>query len=561
MHPLPSFSPRRRLALMVLAALVCLLLSSCSAGAAEMDITVYTGDRYELKAIVSIPTDALAWVGGQAVIESELESLVAEAKAQGKDVSWRQLESEQSDAIQYEIRTGITKITGADTEGFTWRQVRHNNRQAYRFEFPSYAEMSRGLQSFTLTLHAGRILESNGRQIDARTVRWSGPNQTPYAVVQPKGTTAWITLAGTGLLLVAAILLLVAAGGLTLYLALTGRLKAWGSVGISAAKWRVQAAKLGNDRSRAEKERKRLLSDLGARAWQARVAHPSYAELYAQLEALDQQRAALREQIQAAEQQLRQVQQTRAQTDSEYAARLRAVQEERAAAARRLSQARAEYAAAEKRLRKVQAEQQTTQAEIQSLRSKLAQALASAAPDSEAQAASLSSGIAALEQSLAQSASDMSHLQSEIARLHAEQQPLVDEVNRLDQERAQVQAEQRQALAPLDQQIAALQGQIRSHTQQSTELERKMTPLTHELGPLVDRARPASPELSEVYARLDQSYRELADLTQKHDLLKARLGAADGGAARNFYLVVGGLLLALILSVLLLVIALAIGLS
>ncbi len=554
-----SLSHKYRSMFVVLAALLCLLLSSCAYYDvdAEMDYTVYSGDRYQGVFVFSVDADIVTFAGGTKELERRLDELVAQAKADGIKLTWRRLETQQTNVIKYEFRTEIGEIKdeGYGRTGlkdvFVWREVSHNNRRAYKIEFTGITNWrSAGLRNLILTLHAGKILESNGDQVDASTVRWVNPRQTPYAIVIPKGDVEWIPLVGAGLLLAAT-------GGIMLILVLTGKLKAWSATGFSASKWRVQAMKLSNDRTRVEKDKDKLLSELGVKAWEARVVHPSYAELYGQLETLEQQRTALNEQIRTLELQLQQVRQTRSQTDSEYATRISRLQEERKGATTRLTQVRADKTALEKRLSKAQTDQHKIQAELQSLHSRLAQVQSSAVPDRDTQAASLSNAIAALEQSLAQLVGDMLRSQSEIARLEAEQQLLADEVNRLEQQLAQVQTEQREALAPMDRQMTALQGEIRAYTEQLAALAQQMTPLINDLGPLVDRARPESSALSELYTRLDQCYQELTNISQQHNLLKARLGAADPGAVRNFYFTIGGSLIALILMVLLLVIALS----
>ena len=420
---------------------------------------------------------------------------------------------------------------------------------AYRFEYTDIAKVNRYLQGFTLTLHTGKILESNGTQVDERTVRWVNPRRNPYAIVQPKSAIKWIPLVVAGvLLLVTAVVVFI--------LVRSGRMKTWISTGFSTSKWRVQAMKLGSDQTRMEKDKAKQLAALGAKAWEARVAHPDYAELYSQLETLEQQRLALSEEVKAIEINLQQVRQTRTQTETDYATRISKLQDERKGATTRLSQTRTDKTAFEKRLSKAQADQDKTQAEVQSLHNRLAQVQASEAPDRETQAASLSNAIAVLEQSLIQLGNEMPRMQSEIARLEAEQQPLSDDVTRLEQQIAQAQTEQREALAPLDQQITTLQGEIRAGNEKIAALTQQMTPLINNLGPYVDHARPESAALSDLYVRLDQSYRELAELSQQHDLLKARLGATDTGAVRNAYLVVVGLLIVSILIIVLLVVGL-----
>lgn len=548
MAPFSSWLRKYRFVIVVITALLCVLLSSC-AGIVEADITVYAGDRYQQEITLSYSADAVNINGGPAEIEKKLDEMVAEVGTEGVRISWRKLETQQSDVLQYKIRQSLTKITDTSTDGFIWRETSYNNRKAYRFEYTDIADVNRYLQGFTLTLHAGKILESNGTQVDERTVRWVNSRQNPYAIVQPKSAIKWIPLVVAGvLLLVTAVVVFI--------LVRSGRMKIWISTGFSTSKWRVQAIKLGTDQTRMEKDKAKQLANLGVKAWEARVAHPDYAELYSQLETLEQQRLALSAEVKTIEINLQQVRQTRTRTETDYATRISKLQDERKSATTRLSQARTDNTAFEKRLSKAQADQEKTQTEVQSLHNRLTQVQASEAPDRETQAASLSNAIAALEQSLIQLGNEMPRMQSEIARLEAEQQPLGDDVARLEQQIAQAQTEQREALAPLDQQITTLQGEIRAGNEKLTALTQQMTPLINNLGPYVDRARPESAALSDLYVRLDQSYRELAELSQQHDLLKARLGATDTGAVRNAYLVVVGLLIVLILIIVLLVVGL-----
>ncbi|MFP4394412.1 MAG: hypothetical protein ACLFTI_04030 [Anaerolineales bacterium] len=545
---------KSRITLIVLA-IFSIWLTSC-AGAVEMDITVYSGDRYQQKMILSFTEEMVELSGGTEEIERLLDEMVSEAENEGASISWQPIKSRQDDTIQYEIQQEITDITNASTDGFKWEEVEHNNSPAYRFEYTDISDMDI-FQEFTLTLHTGKILESNGEQVNARTAQWKNSNQyqAPYAIVQPKSAApwaswmAWLPLAAAGLLLLAT-------AGIVVFLIRSGRLQEWFSAGISTGKWRVQAMKLSNERDHLEKDKKKLVSELGAKAWTARVTHPDYADLYGQLVTLDQQRVELKEQREAAAQQLQEIQQTHTQTKSEYAARINELQENLKNTKSHRERIRLDKASFEKQMKKARENQEETQTEIQSLRDRLTQAPDSDAPEAEEQSATLSNAIAALEQSLSQMADEISHLESEIQRLETEQQPLAKEVDHLEEKLAQAQAEKREALAPLDRQIATLQEEIKSIDKQLSAIAQEMTPLIDNLGPYVDRARPESPALSDLYEKLDQSYRELASASQQQDLLKARIGAADTGAVRNFYLFIGGMIVVLILIIILLMMGL-----
>ncbi|MCS7290866.1 MAG: hypothetical protein NZ699_17230 [Roseiflexus sp.] len=461
---------------------------------------------------------------------------IEDAKKRGfTDVTWKRVDNRLSDVIEYEV-SYRAQITDRGKDGFSWTEIVHNGISAYKFEFHEYLT---GFRKFTLTLHAGKVLESNGRQINDGTVVWENPYQLPYAVVIPRSPINWIPLIGAGVLSVVTL-------GTALSLAFTGRLRKWGEAGLSAGKWKAQLLKTGSDKNRAENTRRQLVSELVAKAWELRVVHPDYAELYGELEDLEQKRTALQEQMRSCEQRLQNARQTRTQTDAEYAARINRLQEERTNASARLTKIRADKSALEKRLSKLQVDQQKTQTEIQTLRDKLAQQQSSLTSDQGTQTASLSNAIAALERSLVQIANDVPRLQSEISQLSADETSLANDLERLEKQILNLQSEQREALTPLDRQIAALQEEIRTHNKQIAELTQRMAPLISNLGPMVDRVRPDSPTLEPLYAQIDRAGDELSKLQQQQEVLQARLAATDAAAVRNFYIAIGSFSLALI---------------
>ncbi|HOU15803.1 MAG TPA: hypothetical protein PKZ84_22085, partial [Anaerolineae bacterium] len=132
MAPFSSLLRKYRSVIVVVAALLCVLLSSC-AGIAEADITVYAGDRYQQEITLSLSADAVDINGGPAEIEKKLDEMVAEVGTEGVRISWRKLETQQSDVLQYEIRQSLTNITDTNTDGFIWRETSYNNRKAYQY--------------------------------------------------------------------------------------------------------------------------------------------------------------------------------------------------------------------------------------------------------------------------------------------------------------------------------------------------------------------------------------------------------------------------------------------
>lgn len=509
------------------------LLASC-AGFADVayDVTIYSDDSYKSTILLGIPRENITLLGGTSEIEKRLKEFVEDAKNRGfTEVTWKR--NERSDVIEYEIRY-TAPITNTEF-GIYWKKAPHKGSNAYEFEF--YQDPT-GFRNFTLTLHAGEIIESNGIQINNRTIVWENPQRSPYAVVTPRSFINWIPLIGAGVLSVVTI-------GTALGLTITGRLKKWSEAGLSVGKWKAQSLKTGSDKHRVENVRRQLVSELGAKAWELRIVHPDYAELYGELEALEKRRIAFQEHLRNCERNLQNVRQTRAQTDAEYAARINRLQEERANASARLTKTRADKSALEKRVSKLQVDQQKTQTEIRTLQDKLAQQ-SSSTSEQGTQVASLSNAIAALERSLVQITHDLPRLQSEISQLSAEETSLASDVERLEKQILSLQSEHREALTPLDRQIAALQEEIRTYNKQIVELTERMTPLISNLGPMVDRVRPDSPALEPLYAQIDRVGNELSGLERQHEVLLARLAATDAAAARNFYIALGGFSFALI---------------
>lgn len=513
-----------------------LFLASCE-GTVDVayDVTIYSDNSYKSTILFGFPIENITLLGGTSEIENRLEKFAEDARNRGfTDVTWRRIDNRRDNVIEYELRY-TTPITITEN-GIYWEKVTHKGSNAYKFEFTDNPAFFR---KFTLTLHAGQVLESNGAQVNNRTVVWENPQQTPYAVVIPRSLIKWTPLIGAGVLSIVAI-------GTALGLTFTGRLRKWAEAGLSAGKWKAQSLKTGSDKNRAENVRRQLVSELGAKAWEARVVHPDYAELYGELEELEKRRIALQEQLRSCEQSLQNARQTRAQTDAEYAARINQLQAERANVSARLTKIRADKSALEKRVSKLQVDQQKTHAEIRSLQDKLAQQSSSLTSDQGTQAASLSNAIAALERSLVQIAQDIPRLQSEISQLSDEESSLAHDLERLENQTLNLQSEQREALTPLDRQIAALQDKVRTYNTHIVDFTQRMTPLINNLGLMVDRVRPDSATLEPLYAQIDRAGSELSSLEQQHEVLRARLAATDAAAIRNFYIALGGFSFALI---------------
>jgi uncharacterized coiled-coil protein SlyX len=173
------------------------------------------------------------------------------------------------------------------------------------------------------------------------------------------------------------------------------------------------------------------------------------------------------------------------------------------------------------------------------MQEKLGGAQASTTSDQADRVALLTGGIVTLQRSSGDLAGQLPALQADVARLYEAQQPFAAEVAQHDQQLAELQAEQKAAVDPLNARLTDLQTRVRVANERLSALVGQMTPLTASLGGKVARARPEAPALAGAYGEVDRLDRELSGVTNQGDLLKARLAAVDTGALRKFYLLAG----------------------
>ncbi len=170
--------------------LVMIFLAGCSGiGSADVDMTVYTGERYKMTIALRIPTQFLSLMGGTSGIESKLDEMVATSAADGEKVTWRRDKNAPPDEIGYIIEASGTGFDSAGT-GFLIQPTVYNGKDALRFDgnFRDFGD----LNSFSFTLHGGEILDSNGMEVDKGSVQWSDPYKKAYAIFTPKNRINWL---------------------------------------------------------------------------------------------------------------------------------------------------------------------------------------------------------------------------------------------------------------------------------------------------------------------------------------------------------------------------------
>jgi hypothetical protein len=542
-----SFSTKAQIEFIVLFLLASIIISAC--GTAEMDVTVYSRDRFDMKHTIQIPNDMLQMMGGPSEIEAQLDELLREAREENYRVRWRKISADDRNTTTYEVIFPRTDIEEAVDAGFfTWQEVQYNNRKAYRIDFFDVSELSSSFMSFTLNLQAGRILDTNGTQVNSSKVTWVNPTRTPYAIVTPKGTVGWIPL-------VLGIMMLGMLGVGVTGLLVSGKMKEWGAASINAGKWKIQETRLKGQQKKITKEKEGLITELGKKAWEIRVLHPSYTEPFFKLESLEEQKLACKERAGVLNKEFDLSRETRANVTSDYSLQINDLQSQQKDVGKRLNQSKLEQSRLQQEVSKIIKDQEKAQSEIKAYQDKLIEVRASDSPEKESQAESLSNAIYSLESSLQNLINRVPEIENRLSSLKIEQQPLEDQITRLNEQILIVQKDQKEALAPIDQRIAQLEGEIKAKKLEIDELHKKMSPIIDSLGPMVNSARPDSHELTAIYDQIDRVIANLVSVSQEHGLVSTRLETSDKGAARSFYIMAAGILILVILALVFIVLA------
>jgi chromosome segregation ATPase len=357
------------------------------------------------------------------------------------------------------------------------------------------------------------------------------------------------------LFLALAIVLVIALGVILGWLIKSGKFAQLSTAGINANKWKLEERKLQGQMDDIQAKKEKLISDLGKKAWTAKVMHPSYAEAYTTLEDLDMQKSTLVKETQQLETALKQAEDSKAKITSEYEKQLNDLQSLVKDVEKKIDRSQSQQSKLTKEWEKVDQEQAKLLSEIGEKQAQLAEVEAGDSPDKAALVETLAAKIKILEASLGESREKISAFERDLSKLEIEQQPFEDQIERLTAQISTVEGDQQQALAPLVQRITGLEESLAAKKAEIEYLEEKMPPIIQNLGPVVESARPESTALRGEYQKIDQANANLKDITQEHHLIIARLDTTDKSTVRNFYLMVAGLLILLVLIVVFFILA------
>jgi DNA repair exonuclease SbcCD ATPase subunit len=205
--------------------------------------------------------------------------------------------------------------------------------------------------------------------------------------------------------------------------------------GIDVGKWRAQALKLGYNRTNREKERKQAIEALGVQAWQQRIEHPDYADTFADLVALEQQRAGIQARLTIINEDIQREEARKQQLAEQFSPRIHELEQQKKAAAERQA-AQEEMSQYDQQLAALKEEQQKA---LQPMQDRLAE-LRQQARNEQSQIAELEKQFTPLQHSLGEQVDrvrpESSDLHEHYARIDALNQDIArtaDEIDTLNQ--------------------------------------------------------------------------------------------------------------------------------
>ena len=511
--------------------LAVLFLTAC--GVADIEMTVYANDQYDLVMEMRVPAELLVFSDGPADLEAGFDETVADAKANGGRAGWKALNSDSPDVYAYRLWTKAQPIV----DDFGWEEIEYEGKRAYRFEQTLFNALT--FEGFTFTLHAGKILDSNGTQQGRNTVTWIDYPGTMYAIIKPKAR-----FFPTGLIVIAAILLI----GVMLFFGY-GRVEGLQRVlraGLSGGKWRMQALKLGNDHKRLNKKKDKALTELGEKSWELRIQHSDYATTFGQLQAVAQQQQALQQTLNTLQATIQAQTNTLNKTRAEFNTGIKAVEKQKQAASTTLKKFKSTGKGVDKDLRTTEKQHQKTTNEIRAMQRRIEQLQSSPSEEDQIQLGALRNGIATLKTSQSESEQQIAVLKTQITQLQQEQHPVEAEIQTYQQEIARLEQAQKDAVAPITEALADLETQVKHAQQQLGTLNEQMPALLTSLGTQVHHTRPDAADLVLFYGQVDAAEAALLSLSSQLDLVNARLASIEGGNIFKFYILIAFIVLSIV---------------
>lgn len=281
---------------------------------------------------------------------------------------------------------------------------------------------------------------------------------------------------------------------------------------FSAGKWRIGLMQLRSRLKQLEKQRNALITELGTKAWSARVRHEGYETLYAQLVELDGLASQAQQELDSLQIKIAQETDHLNTTKAEFNTRLNDLKEPRQAAFQKLTQLQSAQKSIELRLTQFQKTVDQGPADLQRLEALMGQTSASNQPDKEAKIASLQNTIRTLEAHINEVLVEINTARVELASNQAEQMPIAKGIEGHDQGIALLEGEKKSVQEPIQEQLDQLNLEYRKTNGKRTNLTNNIASLMSEFGDQVFKTRPNSEKLLNEYSKIDSAESEKKEI-------------------------------------------------
>lgn len=374
----------------------------------------------------------------------------------------------------------------------------------------------------------------------------------PFALAGCAQTANPADANGRWVSIVMGILLLLAYLGLVIYLWRVGKLSAWFAAGSAAARLKVQGVRLKSELKGLERDKGDLLDELGEKAWAARVSDPSYEGAYNQLLTVQGQMDGATDHRRTLEEKKADLAQQRGAVVERFDQQIEALKSQQAEVDRNLSEAKSRVRVLEADLDAAAQEKIRFQRDVKDTRSRIIEMERSDDPAKVEQLSELNTRLSSLTTSLLDATNAEPELAAQLPGLQNQALALSTELNDLQGQVQALEADMKSELLPLDDQLEALEKQIKTKTSEIKSFGEQLAPMAKALGAQVEKARPLSPELTELYQKLDMILSKLDFKAEAKGDVASNLGAVDKTASLNFYVLLLIGVLIIVLAILLL---------
>jgi chromosome segregation ATPase len=375
----------------------------------------------------------------------------------------------------------------------------------------------------------------------SQNLRVSLPALVPLTLM-PVGLTACTQTgnpadpSGRWVSIVMGILLLVAYLGLVIYLWRAGKLSTWFAAGSTAFRLKTRSARLKSELKGLERDKAALLDELGEKAWAARVSDPNYEGAYNQLLTIQGQIDGAADHRRSLEEKKAELVEQREAVLERFGQQIEALKKQQSGVEHDLTDAKNRVRALEADLDATAQEKVRFQRDVKDTRSRIIEMERSDDPDKVEQLSELNSRLSSLTTSLLDATNAEPELAAQLPGLQNQVLALSTQFNDLQGQIQALEGDLKSELLPLDDQLDALEKQIKTKNSEIKNFEEQLAQMAKALGAQVEKARPFSPELTELYQKMDTIMSKVDFKAQAKEDVSSNLGAVDKTASRNFYL-------------------------